>query len=158
MLAGSLLALLPASRAEADPGCVGPPSQTRVYVTVEGIRSSEGLIATTLYADDPRRFLVRRGALYVGRVPAQAPTQRVCLFVPGPGVYAIAVYHDANANLKIDRNAIGLPSEGFGFSNDASTLLGLPLFGSVRIRLTPNLETHIRLRYLHGDELRSRRP
>lgn len=139
----------PALAAEqASPGCTGHPSNTKLYVIVEGVRSGKGLIAVTLYADIRSRFLARHGSLYVGRVPATAPTTRVCIYVPQPGWYALAVYHDQNANRKFDRTFIGLPAEGAGFSNNPSTFLGLPSFSAVRLNVTHNnAETTVRLRY-----------
>ena len=35
------------------------------------------------------------------------------------GIYAIALFVDANKNLKIDKNFLGIPKEQFGFSNNA---------------------------------------
>lgn len=35
-----------------------------------------------------------------------------------PGSYAVAVFHDLNGNGELDRTALGLPSEPYGFSND----------------------------------------
>jgi uncharacterized protein (DUF2141 family) len=134
--------------AQTDGQCTGHPSDTRLFVRVEGVRASQGLIAVTLYADDPHRFLARRGSLYVGRSPAHAGVTRACIYVPKPGIYAIAVYHDANANRKLDRTMIGFPTEAGGFSNNPSTFLGLPTFHSVRFRVRESGdEITIRLRY-----------
>ncbi|MEA3031584.1 MAG: hypothetical protein QOJ53_780 [Sphingomonadales bacterium] len=142
------LALAAAGKAAAQDGCTGPASALRFYVTVEGVRSSQGLIAVTLYADDSRRFLARRGSLYVGRVPARAGATRVCIHLPGPGTYALAVYHDADANRSLSRNMIGLPREGYGFSNNAPAIFGLPSFSRVRMNVPhTNMGTTIRLRY-----------
>lgn len=128
--------------------CTGRPSATRLFVNVSGVRSAQGLIAVTLYADDPGRFLARRGSLYVGRMPARAGTTRVCIHVPAPGIYSLAVYHDANADRRFDRNMLGLPAEGYGFSNDAPTLFGLPRFRAVRLNVPRDgFSTNVRLRY-----------
>ncbi len=35
------------------------------------------------------------------------------------GQYAIRYFHDENKNEELDTNFIGIPKEGFGFSNDA---------------------------------------
>lgn len=152
MLGAMLLGPAAASAQDAD-ACVGRPSDTRIYIDVENVRSNAGKMSVTLYPDVPGRFLKRKGSLYVRFVPAKAPVTRICLLIPEPGIYGLTVYHDANGNEKIDRTGIGLPAEGFGFSNNASTFLGIPSFRSVRIRLTPNMETRIRLRYLRGDEV-----
>jgi uncharacterized protein (DUF2141 family) len=35
-----------------------------------------------------------------------------------PGQYAVMVMHDENSNGKLDANLIGIPKEGYGFSNN----------------------------------------
>jgi len=35
-----------------------------------------------------------------------------------PGDYAIRLMHDDNGNGQLDRNAVGMPTEGYGFSNN----------------------------------------
>lgn len=66
-----------------------------------------------------------------------------------PGRYAIAVLHDENENNKLDRNWMGLPNEGFGFSNDAQVILGPPSFDDAAFRVTPGASNiTIRMRYL----------
>ena len=43
-----------------------------------------------------------------------------------PGRYAVAVYHDENSNRKLDRAFTGIPTEEYGFSNDARGLISAP--------------------------------
>jgi uncharacterized protein (DUF2141 family) len=134
--------------APPPPGCTGPASKTWLRVIVEGVHDSNGQIAITLYADDPDRFLAHHGAMYVGRAPAVAGTTTSCIFVPKPGVYVIAIYHDENGNGSFDRNSLGLPAEAYGFSNNPPTLLGLPSFRSVRLNVIHSgLTAHIHLTY-----------
>jgi uncharacterized protein (DUF2141 family) len=140
----------PAAQAESTPppGCTGTPSSTWINVTAEGLRNSNGLLAITLYADNPSKFLARKGSLYVGRVDATQGTTRGCIFVPRPGVYALALYHDENANRKFDRTGVGLPAEGYGFSNNPATLAGLPSFRSVRLHIArTGLSTRVQMKY-----------
>lgn len=130
------------------PGCTGPASDTWLNVVVENVRNSNGVIAITLYADNPSKFLVKRGSLYVGRVEANAGTTRGCIFVPKPGVYALALYHDENRDGRFDRTGIGLPAEGYGFSNNPATLAGLPQFRSVRLGVAKTgLTTRVSMKY-----------
>ena len=137
-----------AQNAAPPPGCTGTPSDTWLTVITSGLRSGSGQLAVTLYADNSRKFLVRHGSLYVGRVPATQGTTRACIFVPQPGVYALALYHDENANEKFDRTTIGFPAEGYGFSNNPSTLAGLPAFRSVRLNVSrAGLSTRVQLKY-----------
>lgn len=130
------------------PGCTGKPSATWINVDAEGLRNSNGLLAITLYADKAEKFLARHGSLYVGRVDAREGTTRGCIFVPRPGVYALALYHDENANRSFDRTGIGFPAEGYGFSNNPPTLAGLPSFRSVRLNIArTGLATRVQMKY-----------
>ncbi len=151
-LAAVAVMTIATSSASADPspppGCTGTPSNTWLNVSAQGLRNGSGLLAITLYADNPRKFLVSRGSLYVGRVNANAGGTTGCIFVPAPGVYAIALYHDENANQRFDRTGIGLPAEGYGFSNNPATLAGLPSFRSVRLNVPRSgLTTRIQMKY-----------
>lgn len=129
-----------------ESGCTGHASAYKLHVDVEGVTASEGLMAVTLYADVPSKFLAHHGSLYVGRVPAQKGTTPVCIYIPKPGVYALAVYQDINANRKFDRTGIGLPSEPFGFSNNPRVFLGMPAWSSVRLSLPKDgLHTTVKL-------------
>ncbi|MET0179010.1 MAG: DUF2141 domain-containing protein [Novosphingobium sp.] len=137
-----------AAAAAAPEDCEGVPSNTWLNVSAEGLRNGNGLLTIALYPDDPRRFLAKKGTIKNHRVAATAPTTKACIFVPRPGVYAIAVYHDADANRKLNRTTFGLPNEGFGFSNNPSTVAGLPAFRSVRLNVPKSgLTTHIRMKY-----------
>ena len=147
-VAGLALLVGTSAAAQQDDDCTGRQSSTRLYVDVTNVRKAEGLIAVTLYADDRSKFLAHRGSLYVGRVPAQSPTTEVCIYVPQPGIYGLAVYHDADADRSFDRNGIGLPKEGYGFSNNPPVIFGLPSFSKVRLQVPrTDLRTSVRLRY-----------
>ena len=121
-----------------------------IWLSVDGVRSAKGPVATTVYADNPDRFLVKNGSLYVVRTPSVPGVTRYCVFVPQTGVYALAVYHDEDNSGTLTRAAgmLGLPVEGFGFSNNPPTLASLPTFRSVRIAIPrTNLATTIHLTY-----------
>ncbi len=48
-----------------------------------------------------------------------------------PGTYAINVFHDENSNKKMETNFIGIPVEGYGFSNNPR-LFGPPTFNKTK--------------------------
>jgi uncharacterized protein (DUF2141 family) len=128
--------------------CEGPPGPVRLYVDVQGVRSAKGRIEVTVYPDNAARFLKKGGSLYVGRADAQAGRTRVCLQLPRTGHYGLAVSHDANGNKAMDKNFLGLPAEGFGFSNNP-VLFGMPSFAKVRFAVPRSgMQTTVKLRYL----------
>ena len=150
-VAGSSLA------AESDGGagvasrggdCEGRPTGTKLIVQIGQLKSNQGEVAVTLYPSDQRRFMAPRGKLMRARIRATAPVTQVCFYLPRPDAYAVAVYHDANANHDFDRNAVGLPGEGYGFSNDAPTKFGVPTFEAARFRAgSGDITLRIRMRY-----------
>lgn len=148
-LAGSaaILLLFPAASARAE-SCDG---EARLSVRVENLRSARGEVVLELYPDDQRRFLAHLGRVTRVRVKAQQPATEACLQAPGPGRYAVVIYHDENNDEVFNRSKIGLPTEGFGFSNNVRPLLGAPSLKSVLIDV-PAGDTAIgvRLRYVSG--------
>ncbi len=52
------------------------------------------------------------------------------------GDYAVSIIHDKNENGQLDKNVIGIPTEGFGFSNDKMGTFGPPSFKECLIKVT----------------------
>lgn len=148
MVAG-VVVLAAASAAQAEESCANPSAgPDRLTVRVEGVKSAEGLIAVTLYPDDPGRFMASRGRIARAREPAVQGSVPVCVPLPGPGHYAVLVHHDEDANRKMARSLIGLPAEGWGFSNNPANLTGIPDFERVRFEAKPGVSTiTVRLNY-----------
>ena len=128
-LALSILSIAPTLSHAAD--CEGTPSDTRLTIFVEEVRSSKGLMTASLYPNDKSQFLAKNGALKVWRVQAQAPTTQMCIWLKTPGTYAVAIYHDANANYKFNIGMFG-PTEDYGFTNNPRIFFAKPSFNSVR--------------------------
>ncbi|MDQ0594384.1 uncharacterized protein (DUF2141 family) [Chryseobacterium ginsenosidimutans] len=61
------------------------------------------------------------------------------------GEYAVAVYQDVNNNGKCDRNMIGYPTEGFGFSKNYRPKLSTPKFDDVKIAVNQSTKATIAL-------------
>lgn len=101
-------------------------ASTAIDVRVHGVRSDHGNVTFVLYGDNPDDFLAKGKRIFKQRFAAKRGTVTFCVNVPLAGAYAAAAYHDENGNGKFDKNWIGLPSEGGGFSNNPNTLLTPP--------------------------------
>jgi uncharacterized protein (DUF2141 family) len=51
------------------------------------------------------------------------------------GSYGVSLYHDENANGKMDKNVMGIPKEAYGFSNNAKGFFGKPSYKDVVFQL-----------------------
>ena len=61
------------------------------------------------------------------------------------GTYAVSIFHDENDNGKMDTNFLGIPSEDYGCSNDASGFLGPPKWEDAKFQLKENTSIKITL-------------
>lgn len=62
--------------------------------------------------------------------------------------YALAVIHDENMDGELATNWLGVPKEGYGFSNDAKALMGAPSFEDASFNYDgQNLDMTIKLNY-----------
>ncbi|MGY9105239.1 MAG: DUF2141 domain-containing protein [Alphaproteobacteria bacterium] len=145
--AGAVADTTPATEME----CLGTPSDTRVIIDVENVRSADGVIRFTVYSDDEGRFLQAGGPIDgLSHLPTPAVTSmtEACLWLPGPGGYALSIFHDANDSGGMDESWLGLPAEGFGFSNNPR-LFGRPKLEQVLFEVPAgDLTINIRLRYI----------
>ncbi|MFC7535764.1 DUF2141 domain-containing protein [Sphingomonas sp. GCM10030256] len=90
-----------------------------VQVRVSGFKQASGTVRVTLY--DARGYLKKKSSLRKVRVPVNSRgAMDVCVAVPKPGRYSVAVQHDLNGNRDLDR------ADGGGFSRNP----GLSLVGA----------------------------
>jgi uncharacterized protein (DUF2141 family) len=59
------------------------------------------------------------------------------------GSYAIAVYHDVNKNDKLDKNVLGMPTESYGFSNNARATFSAPSYQDAKFSCTKDKSINI---------------
>jgi len=62
------------------------------------------------------------------------------------GVYAISLFVDSNSNKIIDKNFLGIPTEQYGFSNNATGFLGSPSFKDASFNLVNDSNIKISLK------------
>ena len=60
------------------------------------------------------------------------------------GTYALAFFHDLNEDGKLNRNFLGIPKEGFGFSQNPQIQTSPPSFGESAV-LVIGAETNLQV-------------
>jgi uncharacterized protein (DUF2141 family) len=106
-----------------------------IHVKVLNIRNSTGTVDCALF-DSPEGFPIEvlRSAVNVMVIKIRKMEARCDFEDIPPGTYALAVVHDENMNGELDTNWLGIPTEGYGFSNDAKALLGAPSFSAASFK------------------------
>ena len=119
-------------------------AQHNFSVEVSGVEPGKGFVFFGLY-DKEKGFLDEETQIATAKVKA-SENKVVYTFKNLPdGDYAIAVYQDLNNNGKCDRNMIGYPTEGFGFSKNYKPKLSAPDFDDVKIAVNQYAKTSIAL-------------
>jgi uncharacterized protein (DUF2141 family) len=123
-------------------------AQTKLQVTVTNIKGHKGNIIVGIF-DSHENFLKKP---LDGRMEKASGDSITVVFENlKPGKYAVSVLHDANKNKDLDKNKLGIPKEGFGFSNNVIGAMGPPSFERAQIDLAPNqkdLDIDIKMKYM----------
>ena len=118
-------------------------------VVVPQLRNAQGGLGCQLFAGANGFPMKGDQALQTVSSPISNGTAR-CRFQPvPPGTYAVAVVHDENGNQKLDSNLLGVPTEGYGVSNNRTYAMSQPRWDESRFDLVAG-ETRqltIQLRY-----------
>lgn len=93
---------------------------------VRNVRKGSGVITVDVHDGDPAGFLNNHGLVKRVRTAATQGVTHLCIPVDSEGTYALAVYHDRDADHVFDKNWIGLPTEPYGISNDPPMRFGPP--------------------------------
>ncbi|HEY3356838.1 MAG TPA: DUF2141 domain-containing protein [Polyangia bacterium] len=139
---GAVRATPPAAAA----GTAHGPAAT-ITVRVLGLRNDKGKVRCALF-HSPNGFPTKpdRG---LGTERSLIQHREAVLVFAGhpPGTYALACFHDENNNSKLDTNWLGIPKEGYGFSNDVRVHFSPPRFEQARFAVrapTTAIALHIR--------------
>jgi uncharacterized protein (DUF2141 family) len=132
-----------AALAQSSSSCPG------IHVEILNIRNSTGTVACALFESAvgfPMEFLRYATNIMVIKI-RDAQARCDFLDIP-PGTYALGVVHDENMNGKLDTKWLGIPKEGYGFSNDAKAYLSAPSFSKASFRYDgQDMKLTIKLQY-----------
>ncbi|QLF92516.1 DUF2141 domain-containing protein [Pseudomonas sp. ABC1] len=115
-------------------------------VVVQGVQHDQGALRASLY-DVPETFRKEARAVAVQQVPAAEGDVVLRFDDVAPGRYAVMVYHDENADGKLNLRLGMFPSEGYGLSNNPR-VMGPPKFEASAFEVSePATTVHIDVRY-----------
>ena len=103
-------------------------------LTIGGARSANGSVGLAVFNSESAFPRVPQ-AFASARIKAGPGDVVLTFHGLALGKYAVSSYHDENDNGKLDTDALGFPTEGFGFSNDARGTTGPPAFAKAAFEL-----------------------
>lgn len=103
-----------------------------VQITVKGIKSDKGQIVVGVFPDD-LSFRKEKVLLttIVSKTEISDGTMTLNISLE-PGLYGLSVLDDENCDGKMEYKILGIPKEGFGFSDYYHTGLKKPKFDSFK--------------------------
>lgn len=116
-------------------------------IVFENLESSQGSIKFLVfnksegYPDLAEKSFIQR------TIPISEAQKGIELELP-ESIYAVTAIHDSNDNDKLDTNFLGLPKEGFGFSNNPRIYFGPPSFKRSSFKLKKPSDLIIQMKYL----------
>jgi uncharacterized protein (DUF2141 family) len=127
--AATLIAAPSGAQAAIGPdaaACSAGSGRSAILVSVTGFRARQGRVRVQIY--NAGNFLVKGQRVRRVDLPVTSGNMPICVALPGPGTYAVAVRHDVDGD-----NDKGDWSDGGGFSrNPRISLLHLkPSFSQV---------------------------
>jgi uncharacterized protein (DUF2141 family) len=107
---------------------LGQSNQTSLQVSISGASSDAGSIRILVFSK-PSGFpdQVKQAVRSISLPPKSGKASFKLTYLPA-GTYAIGVIHDLDNNGKLSTNAVGYPTEKFGFSKNPKVYFGPPSF------------------------------
>lgn len=120
-------------------------SKSRLTVEVKSIPNLKGNLFIGLFR--PKDEFPIFGKQFIGKIIPVSSKKMIYSFDDlMDGKYAIAVFHDENKNGKLDRNYLGIPTEAYGFSNNARRTFSAPSYEEAEVTLKSDLTISISLK------------
>ncbi|MGC3947521.1 MAG: DUF2141 domain-containing protein [Chryseolinea sp.] len=119
-------------------------AQTTVEVKLTGVKSGKGNLRVGLFTESNYLKTPVEGKI------ARATDESVVLTFDNvrDGAYAVSVIHDINENGELDKTKLGIPKEGFAFSNNVMGKKGPPTFDKAKFEVKGStVKQEIKMRY-----------
>ena len=104
-----------------------------IVATVTELRNDDGTVRCFLY-DDAADFPDSQAHIVARAVALPVQHQGTCRFsaIARDRDYAIVILHDENNDNIFQKNALGMPKEGYGFSNNPHIGFSAPSFSACK--------------------------
>lgn len=118
-------------------------------ITVSNIRSSKGKIMLSLFKDEKSFKDAKPFKTTSYEKKGLANGILVLKWQIEPGIYGMTLLDDENQNTEMDKNLIGVPKEGFGFSDFYLEKLKAPSFNEFKTEIkSEGNKIQIKVKYM----------
>ncbi|WP_163516866.1 DUF2141 domain-containing protein [Gelidibacter japonicus] len=118
----------------------------QLTIHVQNIKSLKGEIIIGVFNTD-KDFLKDGVAIKNYTITVDKATETIVIKDLPKGEYAVSLYHDENSDKECNRNFLGIPKEGYGFSNNVKPKFSAPSYEDCKFTLAENKVLDIALRH-----------
>lgn len=115
-------------------------------ITIENTEVAEGSLMIQVMAGEAGFKGEQAAFAAIQRQAAMGPVTIILKGVPD-GEYGLQVMHDVNGNGELDTNFVGMPTEPWAFSNNATGNMGPPKWPDVKFEVSGDVKQSIRLNH-----------
>jgi uncharacterized protein (DUF2141 family) len=138
----------PADRPASPPGAVAARRGGTIVVEVSGFRNQTGKALIGLFTS-AKGFPDGAHAARRIQVAIERGGARAVFADLAPGTYAIAVLHDEDGDFAMDTSFVGIPTEGYGASNNARRRFGPPEWNKAKFALASGRKAVQKIRLIY---------
>jgi uncharacterized protein (DUF2141 family) len=114
-------------------------------IGLTGVAEAKGDVFIAVYGR-PEDFMKTEKAHTLKKIPVTLSGRVDFILKELPaGNYAVSAYQDLNGNGKLDKNLVGIPTEPYGFSNNARPKFRAPNWNETRFELRADTQIEIKL-------------
>jgi uncharacterized protein (DUF2141 family) len=115
-------------------------AQDTLVIEISGMKSDTGFIMLQLLSENQEVIMQDRGIIEDWK-------STIIFNNLQPGKYAVRYYHDENLSGEMETNALGIPQEGYGFSNDAYGMFGPKPFSEWLFEFNSSKKIILKIKY-----------
>lgn len=116
-------------------------SQCTLTIEISSLQNNSGEVLLELSDEQEKRIDGYKGSI----------VEKKCIIIIEnlkPGKYAFKYFHDEDKNNELNTNWIGIPNEGYGFSNNAEGTFGPPSFDEMVFEIKEDKTVNCIINYL----------
>ncbi len=116
--------------------CSTAQEKGTLVIRISQLKNGNGAVLLSLYNKSAGFPKDPNAAIQKAKVKIENGTASVRFDDLPFGTYAVAMLHDENNDLKMNFNFVGMPKEGYGFSNNAKGTFGPPDYDEAAFRFS----------------------
>lgn len=121
---------------------------TNIQLEISGFNNTNGQLAIAIF-NNANSFESENDTYKDSTLIVTGDEMIILIEDVDPGTYAISIFHDENTNEELDVNWLGIPEEGFGFSNNPAIGFSAPEYNDCSFTIEENTTLGVPIELFH---------